>query len=456
MKIGMKRCSKCRQVKPHDDFPRSSGAVDGRYCYCRPCNSAIGKTRLLRLKSEKKSKAAQAKRGGARAGQLSHPTKICSMCKVDLPVDNFQRNRCSSDGLRSECRSCTSEAKATRPPPHGLGRTASRGRALLSAPPTPRRGTAARSCAGRFGGASVPVKTCTGCNQEKSTNDYYRRAGSKDGLRSQCKTCIAAFEQARRAKLNQRRPAQEMMPSGRATRSVGAVAALPRISPGRDLPTSEPSKVCGKCRIAMPRPSFFRDPARKDGLRSYCKPCTQAYKSSRKRALARVMHQTSLTQQHAQPPTSQLTTPAPSPSGNRAPDADWARPTKRRCLRAPRPLGRGGEGTPAAADAAGTLLGMSQPASMPPSAWQAQRLRRHLDGGADTGGNDNSKPEAVEARVRMARLLLTHSHRLSVQAKMLQCLGPLECAALLEGESLPDVSCELVLERFTQLMEAAA
>eukprot|EP00873_Tetraselmis_striata_P034173 jgi/Tetstr1/454437/TSEL_041337.t1 len=284
------------------------------------------------------------------------------MCKVDLPVDNFQRNRCSSDGLRSECRSCTSEAKATRPPPHGLGRTASRGRALLSAPPTPRRGTAARSCAGRFGGASVPVKTCTGCNQEKSTNDYYRRAGSKDGLRSQCKTCIAAFEQARRAKLNQRRPAQEMMPSGRATRSVGAEAALPRIAPGRDLPTSEPSKVCGKA----------------------------------------------------------------------------------------------GEGTPAAADAAGTLLGMSQPASMPPSAWQAQRLRRHLDGGADTGGNDNIKPEAVEARVRMARLLLTHSHRLSVQAKMLQCLGPLECAALLEGESLPDVSCELVLERFTQLMEAAA
>lgn len=75
---------------------------------------------------------------------------------------------------------------------------------------------------------------------------------------------------------------------------------------------------------------------------------------------------------------------------------------------------------------------------------------------AATKAAPSATASGVEARVRLARLLLTHSHRLSVQAKMLQALGPRECAALLEGESLPEASAELVLERFTQLIEAAA
>lgn len=42
------------------------------------------------------------------------------------------------------------------------------------------------------------------------------------------------------------------------------------------------SKQCVKCQEVKPVGEFFKESRKKDGLKSYCKPCDRAYKDSRK------------------------------------------------------------------------------------------------------------------------------------------------------------------------------
>lgn len=42
--------------------------------------------------------------------ELNLTLKICSKCKLELSIDSFNKHKRMPDGIRSECRSCTSEA----------------------------------------------------------------------------------------------------------------------------------------------------------------------------------------------------------------------------------------------------------------------------------------------------------------------------------------------------------
>lgn len=47
---------------------------------------------------------------------MSETTKTCTMCKRDLPLGDFYRDRRKRDGLYSECKACVaSRRKADRP-----------------------------------------------------------------------------------------------------------------------------------------------------------------------------------------------------------------------------------------------------------------------------------------------------------------------------------------------------
>ena len=46
--------------------------------------------------------------------------------------------------------------------------------------------------------SNLMVKTCTECNEEKPLESFGKRARAKDGLREQCKACIAARDKAYR------------------------------------------------------------------------------------------------------------------------------------------------------------------------------------------------------------------------------------------------------------------
>lgn len=48
----------------------------------------------------------------------------------------------------------------------------------------------------RFDMADSPIKTCSVCQQEKLRIDFYKCAGTRDGLRSACKPCVSATNRA--------------------------------------------------------------------------------------------------------------------------------------------------------------------------------------------------------------------------------------------------------------------
>jgi len=46
--------------------------------------------------------------------------------------------------------------------------------------------------------SELQSKRCTGCHERKPLGEYWKRAASKDGLRSRCKLCAAAYGRAYR------------------------------------------------------------------------------------------------------------------------------------------------------------------------------------------------------------------------------------------------------------------
>ena len=49
---GHKFCTKCRTVKPLDDFPASRNTLDGRHGWCRECNNIASYTWAEAYKAE--------------------------------------------------------------------------------------------------------------------------------------------------------------------------------------------------------------------------------------------------------------------------------------------------------------------------------------------------------------------------------------------------------------------
>ena len=45
----MKRCSRCREVKPEGEFPVRRASRDGLGCYCKPCHNLKNRQTIQRL-----------------------------------------------------------------------------------------------------------------------------------------------------------------------------------------------------------------------------------------------------------------------------------------------------------------------------------------------------------------------------------------------------------------------
>lgn len=48
-------------------------------------------------------------------------------------------------------------------------------------------------------------KTCTECGEEKPLSGFHKRADSRDGLQSSCKTCRSSYKKTEKAKTTQRK-----------------------------------------------------------------------------------------------------------------------------------------------------------------------------------------------------------------------------------------------------------
>lgn len=89
------------------------------------------------------------------------------------------------------------------------------------------------------------MKTCTKCHESKSLDEFNREAKGKEGRKAACRPC----DRRRRADCARRNAARA------------------------ELPPVPAEKRCYDCKETKPGAEFNRDRARKDGLRSVCRPC---------------------------------------------------------------------------------------------------------------------------------------------------------------------------------------
>lgn len=98
------------------------------------------------------------------------------------------------------------------------------------------------------------MKTCSKCKVDKSKSEFSPRKIAKDGLRSSCKSCNAAFTK-QYVKDNQDK-----------------VKAYKK-SITEKLKEIPAFKICGKCKAKKPSSEFNKNNAQPDGLQNNCTEC---------------------------------------------------------------------------------------------------------------------------------------------------------------------------------------
>lgn len=86
----VKRCNKCRRLRPSADFAPERRNTDGLQGNCRPCNYAI-RDRIV-----------------AERAIIVPERKTCSGCDSSKPIEEFGPDRRSLDGRQSRCYGCCS------------------------------------------------------------------------------------------------------------------------------------------------------------------------------------------------------------------------------------------------------------------------------------------------------------------------------------------------------------
>lgn len=98
---GLKRCSKCKQVKSLDEFHRANPKLykTGRKSACKLCSHVYNPM----SEDEWAARTAQSKENKT---LVAKGLKRCWDCKSVKPIDEFWKNGSGGDGLRNVCVKC--------------------------------------------------------------------------------------------------------------------------------------------------------------------------------------------------------------------------------------------------------------------------------------------------------------------------------------------------------------
>ena len=91
----MKRCPRCTQTKPLDEFHRSSKSPDGRQGYCKTC-----------VRDDQRERAEAHPRKNRRRVPAPEGYKWCADCDTIKRLDEFANNRRTADGHAQYCKGC--------------------------------------------------------------------------------------------------------------------------------------------------------------------------------------------------------------------------------------------------------------------------------------------------------------------------------------------------------------
>ncbi len=157
-----KQCTKCGQERELSEFSRDKYAPDGIKRSCRSCD----KQQFLDWTANNKiahTEEFYANRVGG---------KKCSVCKMILPFEQFNRQRESKDGRDNRCRSCQNEY--------------------------------ARTYYEKTKPVKIPLpegmKRCSTCKEVKDVANFNKNRAMTDGLQNVCKSCEAIYRQQLLAK----------------------------------------------------------------------------------------------------------------------------------------------------------------------------------------------------------------------------------------------------------------
>ena len=136
-----KRCSRCKETKPADQFHRHRRTKDGLNTWCKACRGEHA--RAINLTKEY---------------SVTVSEKRCGHCAVVKSADQFHVHKRHKTGLASWCKACTSENN----------REINRNRDFC---------------------VTVSEKRCPRCKTVKPADQFKRNRMSKTGLSSWCKIC---------------------------------------------------------------------------------------------------------------------------------------------------------------------------------------------------------------------------------------------------------------------------
>lgn len=86
----VKRCGRCGEKKPLDEFPPDRNRYDGRQSWCHGCHALYSRDRHREMMTE------------YRSGDF----KRCGRCREEKPVEEFHRSAGTRDGRHHWCKSC--------------------------------------------------------------------------------------------------------------------------------------------------------------------------------------------------------------------------------------------------------------------------------------------------------------------------------------------------------------
>ena len=151
--IPSKVCTKCNQIKPLTEYCKNKSTLDGLHYSCKLCQSIISK--LYRDKN---------KQINANKIYNENDVKICSKCKLNKPLKEYQKNIATVDGLHCLCKSCKSiEDKHYKDNNRQINSNK-----IYN---------------------ENDIKTCYRCKQQKLYTEFFKNATFKSGLDAYCKEC---------------------------------------------------------------------------------------------------------------------------------------------------------------------------------------------------------------------------------------------------------------------------
>lgn len=100
----------------------------------------------------------------------NEPTKHCTRCRIDKPLDQFSLGRRRKDGYSPWCKECCRAAYLARKPPGHVLRPYPRVRNRLH--------------------PELTEKRCTGCGHVKALDDFPRDSRLVDGRMKRCRDCM--------------------------------------------------------------------------------------------------------------------------------------------------------------------------------------------------------------------------------------------------------------------------